>query len=66
MKMKRFVIVSVSGVIACLLLVASIVYYVDPYFQYHTPREGLAYNMEMNSFSYYNAGIAKNYEYDTR
>ena len=65
MKSKSYIITSICGILFVLLTVASAVHYVDPYFQYHVPREDLVYNMEMNSFSYYNAGIAKNFEYDT-
>lgn len=65
MKVKTYIISSICGVIATLLVITAIVYYIDPYFQYHKPREGFAYKMEMNDFAYYNPGIAKNFEYDT-
>lgn len=65
MKSKSYIRISICGILFVLLSVASVVYYVDPYFQYHVPNEQLVYNMEMNSFSYYNAGIAKNFSYDT-
>lgn len=65
MKVKTYLISCLAGIVAMILLVSSFVYFVDPYFQYHVPRKELAYNMEMNSFAYYNAGIAKNFSYDT-
>lgn len=65
MKIKSYIISSICGIICMLSLVGIFVFYVDPYLQYHVPNENMAYNMEMNSFSYYNPGIAKNYNYDT-
>ena len=65
MKYKTFIKIIALGLCFCLALAGAFVYYVDPYFQYHEPQNGLAYDMEMNLFSYYNAGIAKNFSYDT-
>lgn len=65
MKFKTYIISSICGILFVLLAVGVTVYYVDPYFQYHTPRSDMAYDMAMNDFSYYNAGIAKNFSYDT-
>ena len=65
MKSRNYIIASIMGVICVLMLVGGFVYHIDPYFQYHAPNEDMAYNMEMNSFSYYNSGIAKNFSYDT-
>ncbi|MEE1085761.1 MAG: hypothetical protein U0L05_01100 [Schaedlerella sp.] len=65
MKHKTFVTVTLTGIILILLIVSVVVYTVDPYQLYHSPKHSLAYKMETNSFSYYNPGIAKNYDYDT-
>lgn len=65
MKLKTYFLTCLCGIIIILLSVSSIIYYIDPYFQYHAPQENLSYDMEMNSFSYYNPGIAKNFSYDT-
>lgn len=65
MKSKSYILTSICGILFVLLAIVLVVYYVDPYFQYHVPNERLAYNMEMKNFSYCNAGIAKNFEYDT-
>ena len=65
MKFKTYILSSIIGVIFSLFCVGGIVYYVDPYFQYHPPKEQLAYDMPTNDFMYYNSGIAKSYSYDT-
>ena len=65
MKSRKYIILSICGVFIALLTVGVVVWHVDPYFQYHAPNPKMSYNMEMNSFSYYNAGIAKNFSYDT-
>lgn len=65
MKYKIYLILALTGILLVLGGVGGLVYYIDPYQQYHTPREEFAYNMDTNSFAYYNPGIAKNYEYDT-
>lgn len=65
MKNKTFVMGTVVGVFIILFINAVIVCWIDPYQQYHKPLKELSYPMEMNSFAYYNPGIAKNYEYDT-
>lgn len=65
MKFKTYIMSSMVGILVVLLAISATVYYVDPYFQYHAPRDDLAYMMNTNDFSYYNAGIAKNFAYDT-
>lgn len=65
MKNKTFVMGTVVGVFIILFINSVIVCWIDPYQQYHKPLKELSYPMEMNSFAYYNPGIAKNYEYDT-
>ena len=65
MKSKSYIVSCVCGILLVLVIVAVAVGAVDPYFQYHAPRKEMAYNMKMDTFSYYNAGIAKNFSYDT-
>ena len=65
MRFKTYILSSILGMLFVLLTVSVVVYYVDPYFQYHTPRDDMAYSMNTNDFSYYNAGIAKSFSYDT-
>ncbi len=65
MDSRKYIILSVCGILITLLTVGVVVWHVDPYFQYHSPNQNMAYNMEINSFSYYNSGIAKNFSYDT-
>lgn len=65
MKSKNYILLVLTGILTILIGVASIVYYIDPYFHYHMPNDKLQYNMETNNFMYYNAGLAKNFEYDT-
>lgn len=63
MKSKRWTI-SVAGAFLLLLcLTAAAVLVVDPYFHYHKPLKGMAYEME--DVEYANDGIARNFDYDT-
>lgn len=65
MKCRNFTNIIIIGVLVILASSCIVVYKIDPYQQYHKPQEGLTYVMATNDFSYYNPGIAKNYDYDT-
>ena len=65
MKNKGYLLASLCGTAVLLSVFGRFVFRIDPYFQYRAPQETMAYEMEMNDFAYYNAGIAKNFTYDT-
>ena len=62
MKAKRFIISTLSVLLAGLLLTAGLQIAVDPLFQYHTPWFGTEPVLTDERYQY--AGIAKNFEYD--
>ncbi len=55
---KGFLTLVVSGILTCVLLVATI----DPYFHFHAPLKNLAYYLDNGR--YINDGIGRNFEYD--
>lgn len=62
-KNKKWFLVTITMTAGLLLITASITIFVDPFFHYHGPRQGLAYYFSREP--YQNPGIAKNFEYDT-
>lgn len=58
---KKFFIFTLIATIIILLLIIPMVWYIDPFFQYHKPFIGININTER----YQNAGIAKNFEYNS-
>lgn len=65
MKCKTFILSSIAGIFLLLFSACIIVHKVDPYLQYHAPNDTIAYSLDTNSFASINAGIVKNYSYDT-
>lgn len=68
MKKKEYkpinlIIIFVAVSVAILFAVSAIVIYVDPFFHYHTPREGFPYVVD-NQLSQ-NPGMARNMPYDS-
>lgn len=61
---KRFIITVLSGLMTCLILVGGGTTWIDPYFHYHGPVEGLEYRLKQNRQRYINDGITRNFEYD--
>lgn len=62
MKVRKWCI-SVIIVYACMLLgIGALVFSIDPYFHYHAPIKGLAY--ELNNAMYQNDGVIKNFDYN--
>lgn len=58
----------ISFLIVFLLLLAGvsgITVYVDPFFHYHAPIDGLAYPLYSSAQRYQNDGIARHFDYDT-
>jgi len=62
-KNKKWFIMTWVVLICCLLLCAGITIFVDPFFHYHKPLHGVAYEMEEQR--YINDGIIKQFEYDS-
>lgn len=48
-----------------LVLVSGITVYIDPFFHYHGPVEGLAYPLRSDQQRYLNDGISRHFDYDT-
>jgi len=62
---KKWLTIFFSIIIICALLVAIVVFVVDPYFHYHAPVSFLSYNFNGRSYErYVNNGIVKNFDYD--
>lgn len=62
MNSKRFIVFSLSLILALLVLVAAIQIAIDPLFQYHKPLFGL--KPVITNERYQNAGVARSFEYD--
>ena len=62
MKAKTCFLLVLLLTLAVLLSMAAVTVWVDPYFHYHGPREGLAYVLEKER--YQNDGIVRNFSYD--
>ena len=61
---KRWNFIVAGGTILCLLAIAVLTIYIDPFFHYHGPIEGLAYELNIDNSRYQNDGIVKHFEYD--
>ncbi len=59
---KKWCIGTISIMAAILILVATAVVIVDPFFHYHKPLTGISY--QMTNQTYINPGIVKQFEYD--
>lgn len=62
MKSRKWVKGTVIAYLIILAGIAGFVVWVDPYFHYHAPLDGMAYVMEEEQ--YMNDGITKNFSYD--
>ncbi len=60
---KKWILVSISILIACLILVSSTVIVIDPFFLYHEPLKSLNYYYDDSL--YQGAGIIKHFNYET-
>lgn len=63
MKIKRYVISTISLVLISLIIAGGVVVIVDPFFHYHKPLAGIIYRMREERYT--NPGIAAHFEYDT-
>lgn len=59
---KAMFIFVVSLTLLILIVIASFVYYYDPFFHFHEPRDNVRY--EFFNEAYQNAGIARNFDYN--
>ena len=59
---KSFVVTVIAGLLICLILVGGATAWIDPYFHYHGPIEGISYSFAGER--YMNDGITRNLEYD--
>lgn len=62
-KHKKWFLGTLAGCVAALLLILMAMVIVDPYFHYHGKIPGMSYRLYHER--YINAGIVKNFEYDT-
>lgn len=62
MKSKTWCILSLSLALAILVLAGTATAWIDPYFHYHAPLEGIAY--PLNNQRYQNDGIVRHFSYD--
>ncbi len=61
MKWNVFVI---AGTFICLAMIGLLTIFVDPFFHYHGPTEGLSYELLEENSRYQNDGIARHFAYD--
>lgn len=64
MKSKTYCKIVIIGLLGCLILVGGSTAWIDPYFHYHAPIKGFAYNLEQDRQRYINDGITKNFQYN--
>lgn len=62
-KYKVWSICTILGIIAALLALAGITYYVDPYFHFHGETAGISYPLSKER--YQNDGIVRHFKYDS-
>ena len=62
MKNKIFVIMTIASIGFIITLISAIIIWVDPFFHYHKPIEGLTY--PLYSERYQNNGIVRHFDYD--
>ena len=66
MNSRRWLHIFLTISVLLCALVTGLVLWVDPFFQYHKPHtDSLQYTMGFNYQRYYNAGILKNFDYDS-
>ena len=63
MKAKVWFGIVVAGALSLLAAIAGYIVIVDPFFHYHKPLDGFAY--ELANERYQNDGIVKHFSYDT-
>lgn len=61
--MKKWSIAVIISFVVGILIIGGMTYIVDPYFHFHHPIDGIAY--QLDKYNYINDGIARNFEFDT-
>lgn len=61
---KKWCILTLAILAALLILMGAATALIDPYFHYHAPLPGLAYELSDERQRYINDGISKHFEYD--
>jgi len=61
---KKWNCIAVGGVILILLIIIAVTIYIDPFFHYHGPMDGIAYELNIDNSRHQNDGIIKHFEYD--
>ena len=64
MNAKKWLISTLALLLAALALMGALTITIDPYFHYHAPIKGLAYELSDTRQRYINDGISKHFEYD--
>lgn len=62
-KEKTYCKIVITGLLSCLILVGGGTAWIDPYFHYHGPIDGISYSFSAGE-RYMNDGIARNFEYN--
>jgi len=65
MRYKRQFYGSLTITLLLLVIMGSVIIYIDPFYHYHAPLHTFRYRPNMNLHSYTNPGVAKHYAYDT-
>ena len=64
-KGKKWSIFVFTGILGCLLAFGAIIIWIDPFFHYHAPIEGISYSLIRENERYQNTGILTHFSYDT-
>lgn len=64
-KEGKWIFATLIGLLICLFIYGAIIVYIDPFFHYHAPIDGIAYSLERDNERYQNAGILKHFSYDS-
>ena len=62
MKSKHFFILAISLCLSALIILALLTVYIDPFFHFHAPIDGVSY--QLSNQRYQNDGILRHFEYD--
>lgn len=64
MSAKKWTLVTLALTLLLLIIVGGLTVVIDPFFHYHAPLDGLAYEMPNTQQRYFNDGIIEHYDYD--
>lgn len=63
-KAKKWLIAILCGLVVTIIALGAVTIFLDPFFHYHRPIDGLPYLYESGIEAYMNDGILKNFDYD--